>query len=244
MIQSWNPMYGHSDATSPYCRDGIHAFYTEATYIDAYLERAAFIAKHINKLPNLAAITLINEPPRDPGPDGNTARAQWYRRVAPVVSALFPGIPILTGVADPTVLPDRIPGCSATTVHLYTAELARDAVTGIQDEKRETGPALPCIIAEGGVPDKLFNIAMKGTHDDRLAWQIKQTLYEATDVDLIRKSVTVKYSGFYPWKMGYDYYDTFNYDPVTDIQCNRILSVYAGIVDRLSEQSAVKFSGS
>jgi hypothetical protein len=117
MRDTSDPVYGKNDASSPYAKDGYTAFYTQDEYKEALINRIKHIAPVLNSIPNLTTVGIANELVYPPGDVGEELFAEWYRTMIPETVKALPDIPILSGAADPRMLPDKMTGLTAKSIN-------------------------------------------------------------------------------------------------------------------------------
>jgi hypothetical protein len=235
MKNTRNIVYGYGKATSPYIKDGIHNFYTNPKYTDAFYERIRGLAPTLSTLRNLVAVTVVNEPPCEDSRQGKLEMVNWYRMFTPVIHQMLPEVAILPGIADPYLLPDDIPWLAAMTAHLYPPGLAIGALFGYNDLANYIRRhKIPVAIQEAGVPEQLFGIELPVNHDRLLAGHLREILFQISHTDMQKKEVSIGSVSISPWKLTDGQYDGFPYNPKTYTKCNQILSVFSRVAENLT----------
>ena len=225
MHRTWNPIYGGNGATSPYAVYGNEAFFGEEKPVNAFIDRIRAILPTVLSIPNLSALSVANELRPVGNKQGRLEFAAWYQRIVDEIRQWSVDIPIYSGVARPSLLP-QIAGLTANTAHLYP-------FLNVEQELVESGRTTPqpIVVQEIGATNTYFGINFPVSRDEILSGYLRSVLQRTTEVNRISRTVTLVTATLYPWKLD-DYSDGFHIDETYE-KTNEVLATLAGIYERL-----------
>lgn len=207
----FNPVYGSSSLSSPYLvikeKTLIQQqldFFTDKSIEKIFLRRVKEIIGSLNHVPGIAAWSVANElaPPTQTGKRAKEILTSWYEKVVTEIRKIDKERPILSGVADPTLLDEeRLKACglSANTIHLYP-DLTENAFRLYQTNHKRV---LPLICQEIGFPSKIFDFSFSSIHDELFSRFLSHNFSSFFEINEKEKWLKPKITSISLWHLSF-----------------------------------------
>jgi len=235
-----NIIYGSWPLTSPYLVktkgrsliDQQLAFFVDPDLVEIFLNRARSIVDSL-KSSRVVAWSVANEliPPVGTPEEKREILTTWYEKVLREIRRLDPNRPIVSGVADPTLLDEqrlKTAGLTANTIHLYPG--GPDNWIRILASHHQ---CLPWIIQEIGFPTKALGIQLGSLRDELLASFLVDRLLRFIKVDEKNRTVKPESESLGIWRLTFEgdwHDDGFSVSPQSLPKTSKILKTWQSMV--------------
>lgn len=230
----FNPVYGSSLLSSPYL---VADFFTDKPIREIFLERVRKIVSQLNHVPKIVAWSVANElkPSARTKEEARKVLTDWYEEVIKTIRHLDPKRPILSGVADPTLLDEeRLKACglTANTIHFYP-DPTENAFRFYQTNYKKV---LPLICQEIGFPSKIFGFSFSFAHDELFSRFLSYCFSQFIEINEKEKWLRPNLTSIGLWRLSFEgdpHQDGFGLSPEKSPQTLKVLQVWEEIIEKI-----------
>lgn len=231
----FNPVYGLSSLSSPYLVEKQN-FFTNQFIQETFLERIRKIVGCLNKTPGIIAWSVANElaPPVQTRERAKKILTDWYEKVIMAIRQIDQKRPILSGVANPTLLDEerlKKSGLTANTIHLYPFSGSSENILHAQHQK-----ILPLVCQEIGFPSRIFGFSFSFAHDELFSRYLSHNFSSFFEINEKEKWLKPKITSLGLWRLTFEgdfHQDGFGIDPEKSPQTLKVLRVWKEIIEKI-----------
>lgn len=208
------------------------AFFVDPDLVEIFLNRVRSIVGSL-KSSRVVAWSVANEliPPVGTPEDKREILTTWYEKVLREIRRLDQARPIVSGVADPTLLDEqrlKAAGLTANTIHLYAG--GSDNLIRILASQRK---CLPWIIQEIGFPARAYGIQLGSLRDELMASFLVDRLLRFIRVDEKKRTVEPRSESLGIWRLSFEgdsHDDGFQVSPRSLPKTTKVLKTWQSMV--------------
>lgn len=229
-----NPVYSSSALSSPYLMEK-KGFFTNQSIQETFLERVRKIVEDLNKTPGIVAWSVANEValPAQTIEKAKETLTSWYEKVITEIRKIDKERPVLSGVADPTLLDEeRLKRCglTANTLHLYPFSGDENSLN-TQSQK-----SLPLVCQEIGFPSRIFGFSFSFIHDEIFSRYLSHNFSSFFEVNEKEKWLRPRVTSIGLWRLTFEgdsHQDGFGIDPKESPQTLKVLQDWEKIIGKI-----------
>jgi len=229
-----NLVYGSFPLSSPYL--GVDFFADKS--LEIFLKRVRRIISYLNHVPGIVAWSVANEleVPHTEKEKAREILTGWYEEVIKTIRSLDPKRPILSGVADPTLLDEeRLKACglTANTIHLYPNPFKNLLKSYYQPKHKKI---LPLICQEIGFPSRVLGVSFDFFYDKLLSRYLTNNLLSFFKIDEKKGLITPEITSIGVWRLSFEgdlHQDGFELIPKNIPLTIKTLHFWSEIVEKI-----------
>lgn len=198
----FNPVYGSSSFSSPYLVEKVN-FFTDKSIQETFLKRVKVVVEYLNHHPGILAWSVANEltPPVQTKERAKEILTSWYEKVITEIRKIDKERPILSGVANPTLLDEeklKQCGLTANTLHLYPF-LGKEDTLSTQSRR-----SLPLVCQEVGFPSQIFGFSFLFAHDELFSRYLSRHLLSFIEINEKERWLRPKVTSIGLWRLTFE----------------------------------------
>ena len=212
----FNLTHGSSFLSSPYLSVGKEKslaqrqldFFTDETIRKIFLKRVKEIIGRLNHVPQVVAWSVANElaPPVGTKEEARKMLSHWYEKVIITIRQIDKERPIISGVADPTLLDEKRlkeSGLSANTIHLYP-NLTDSVGSAFKLYQTQHQKALPLVCQEIGFPSQILGLSFSFAHDELFSRYLSHSLSHFVEINKKERWLRPKVTSIGLWRLTFE----------------------------------------